>query len=363
MSDPEALAGTLTARPGRPLPTILSTRREWAAQLARGRPADELPALLASLYALCGGAHRVAARRAVQAAQGRESADVEADARALQADTLREHLRRMWLDWPRALPVEGAEPSMLAACAVLADAAALDASRGWIEQQVLGMAAADWVARWQRERERFVADWADAGATHPARWLREARAGCVGLQHPCSALTVHASRQEIERLAAALRDDEGFALRPLWRGHSAETGAWTRLADHGNDVFASAFMRLASRVADVAHLVAPGGERWLAQGALQVGATEGLAWCEMARGLLVHWVRLDTAAGGTARIARCHVLAPTEWNFHPYGTLARMLAELPRQVAASKVRLLAAAFDPCVTLAVEPAPAATVQDG
>jgi hypothetical protein len=358
MTDPDTLAGAITAHPGGALPTLVSTRRDWAAQVAAGQPTERLPALLASLYALCGGAHRVASRAAIDAALGRDAASTDADALALQTDTLREHLRRMWLDWPRTLAVPGAELSALATCPLRADAAAPAASRSWVEQQVLGMPAVDWIASWERGREAFIAEWAAAGATHPARWLREARAGCQGLQHPCSALAVHASRLELEHVAARLRDDPGFALRPLWRGHTAETGTWTRLADHGNGAYASAHLRLASRVADVAHLVAPGGERWLAHGALAVAPGEGLAWCEMARGLLIHWVRLDCAPDGGARIERCRVLAPTEWNFHPYGAVARTLAELPRQVAPAKVRLLAAAFDPCVTLVVEPAEAA-----
>ena len=114
-------------------------------------------------------------------------------------------------------------------------------------------------------------------------------------------------------------------------------------------------MRLAARVADVAHLAAPHGEDWLALGALGVGPSEGLAWCEMARGLLVHWVRLDGAGDAAAHVAAVHVLAPTEWNFHPCGAFARLLSDLPRQVAPARVQLLGAAFDPCVSLAVEPA--------
>jgi hypothetical protein len=360
------LGGLITARPGQPLPTLTSTRREWAAQLARGRPALALPDLLSSLYALCGGAHRVAAHLAVAAATGQPTV-VDAESRqALRADTLREHLRRMWLDWPRVLPLadDAGSAAALASCPLLRDVAAVDASRDWVEQQVLGMPAADWLTRWGAARGAFVEAWAEQGATFVARWLREARPACLGLNVPSAALAVHASTDELAHLAAQLRDDDGFALRPLWRGYTAETGPWTRLADRpchqGSD--ASVFMRLAARVADVAHLVAAGGEAWLALGAAGVGPCEGLAWCEMARGLLVHWVRLDSSGDATPRVAAARVLAPTEWNFHPYGALARLLSDLPPRVAPSRVRLLAAAFDPCVGLAVEPAVASPPQD-
>lgn len=349
------LGGLITARPGQSLPTLASTRREWAAQVACGRPAHALPGLLSSLYALCGGAHRVAARLAVAAALGEPSAVHAEDREVLRADTLREHLRRIGLDWPRVLPLadDGGGPAALASCPLLRDPSAVAASLDWIEQQVLGMPAAKWRARWDAGPEAFVAEWAEQGATWAARWLHAARPAFLGLSAPCMALAAHASPHELEHLAAHLRADDGFALQPLWRGHTAETGPWTRLADrHGGH--ASVFMRLAARLADVAHLAAPGGEDWLALGAVRVGPAEGLAWCEMARGLLLHWVRLDGLDDGEPRVAAVHVLAPTEWNFHPYGAFARLLSDLPRQAAPARVELLGAAFDPCVRLAVEP---------
>ena len=82
------------------------------------------------------------------------------------------------------------------------------------------------------------------------------------------------------------------------------------------------------------------GARWLSHG-------QALAWCEMARGLLLHWVQLD--ADGAVQDYR--VLAPTEWNFHPQGALAQALTSLPAADTAV-ARTLAAAFDPCVSCTV-----------
>ena len=85
----------------------------------------------------------------------------------------------------------------------------------------------------------------------------------------------------------------------------------------------------------------------LASGALHLAPGQTLAWCEMARGLLLHWVQLD--AEGAVQDYR--VLAPTEWNFHPDGALGRAVAALaPLETAAA--RALAAAFDPCVVCTV-----------
>ena len=85
----------------------------------------------------------------------------------------------------------------------------------------------------------------------------------------------------------------------------------------------------------------------LASGALHLGTGQALAWCEMARGLLLHWVRLDVAGA----VQDYRVLAPTEWNFHPEGALAQAVAALPCD-AVSRARTLAAAYDPCVPCTV-----------
>jgi hypothetical protein len=99
-------------------------------------------------------------------------------------------------------------------------------------------------------------------------------------------------------------------------------------------------------------LAGPGGDELLALGALSLGPGEGLAWVEMARGLLVHRVRLEDSADGP-RLADARVLAPTEWNVHPAGTLARALEALDPADAASAARL-AVAFDPCVAFDIAP---------
>src|SRR5690606_7006868 len=94
-----------------------------------------------------------------------------------------------------------------------------------------------------------------------------------------------------------------------------------------------------------------GGAGWLSFGALNTGSHQGVAWVEMARGLLVHQVEIDCTSGN-ARVAGCRVLAPTEWNFHPQGVVAQHIAGLnatePAATVERRVRLLMAAFDPCV---------------
>ncbi|MBC7860055.1 MAG: nickel-dependent hydrogenase large subunit, partial [Burkholderiaceae bacterium] len=98
----------------------------------------------------------------------------------------------------------------------------------------------------------------------------------------------------------------------------------------------------------------------LSAGALTLGPGEALAWSEMARGLLLHRVRLEPGRA-EASVADYKIVAPTEWNFHPRGAVASILAQLPAtaedaaQMALQKRRIsvLAAAFDPCVSYEIE----------
>ena len=105
-----------------------------------------------------------------------------------------------------------------------------------------------------------------------------------------------------------MRDTPAFSRQPQWQGQCAEAGS------------------------------------------LQVGEHQGLAWVEMARGLLMHQVHLDSAAPD-ACVLGCRVLAPTDWNFHPLGPVAPMLATLPKTITAQglcRVVTLMSAYDPCV---------------
>ena len=61
------------------------------------------------------------------------------------------------------------------------------------------------------------------------------------------------------------------------------------------------------------------------------------------RGLLLHWVQLDVQG----QVLDYRVVAPTEWNFHPQGVLAKALTALAPQDTVS-ASALAAAFDACV---------------
>lgn len=342
----DALAGMLRVQPGAPRPASLSGQRpDWAARLAIGRPAQSLPDLLGAVFSLCSPAHLLCARAAVDAAQGVDTPLPD----TLRGETLREHLRRILLDWPALLMAEpSAEaPRALAACPVLRDDACTDNMAGWMECHLLGVEPARWLAAFERAPQQAFADWRDAGQTWLARGLRDSAALADAPLVAAPPLHVHTSESALRSLAAAMAQDATFTRRPRVNGTCAETGCWTRLAD--STLARSASDRFAARLAELVRLALPGGESRLRSGRIALAPGEGLAWAEMARGLLVHHVLLD-GHGDQARIAACHVLAPTEWNFDAEGAVAAALEKLDPAApdCARRVALLMAAYDPCV---------------
>jgi hypothetical protein len=359
-SSAAALAGAYRLRPGR-RPAIAGDRPVLAAgrlaALLQERPAHEAPAACAAVFTLCAHAHRRTSAAAIAAASDRAlPAD---DGVLLALETARDHLRAVALDWParahaapelawlQGSPLRIAGPASTDAAAARATLRALAA---WLEERVLGEPPAAWLARCAEPQGLHAWCERQAATLPPARWLLawHGAAACAPLPGTAFALLeADPPRQQaqLRELAAALAGDAGFAQRPLWRGAARENGPWTRT---GTAAPASAWLRLAARWRELVQLAASAEASMpvLRSGALALGAGEALAWCEMARGLLFHWVRLEGDA-----VQDYRVLAPTEWNFHPEGSLARALERL-EPADAPTAALLAAAFDPCVPCTV-----------
>lgn len=372
------LGGALLVRPGRPRPhNLVSTRPDLTELLTRGKPAAGLADILGSLYSLCGQAHRLCARRAVAVARGEDEADEHGAASALQLGSLREHLRRLCMDWPRQLAVSSRREALAAQAmnelqqcpafvvpSLSSNSTAGEALPGlldWLQRAVLRMPAPRWLAAWERDPQACLGEWAGEGEG----WLAELFRGMPAVADrvlDTADLQPHASAAALRELADTLQESPAFVRQPRWRGACADTGPWNRLNQSAGQHLASPSLRLGARLAEAVRLALPdearrSGAQWLASGSLALGPGEALAWAEMARGLLVHHVRLDNR-GDAARVDACRVLAPTEWNFHPAGALAAALERLSAEVTPARqheVALLMAAYDPCVPYEIEPA--------
>lgn len=365
-ADVRHIVGSLLIRPGA-TPAIRCERPMVGATLMRrlidGRPASALPDAIAALFTLCASTQRQTAQRALRAARGDVDRDDDArtlDRLALSVFTAREHLQRLALELPLMVPRDGvpidaagvrdapvfrlpSQPDKLALTQ------AVGALGPWLQQHLLGMAPERWLNGWQQDAPTWLAAWAERQAHPVARWLTAVRDQARALTIECRRLDALDDAQAgMAALAASLAESPAFAERPLWRGAPAETGPWTR-AGHVEAVH-TLWDRLGARLADLLRIAC--GER-LACGALALAPGEGVAWSEMSRGLLVHWVKLAPgarSADGT-HAERYQVLAPTEWNFHPDGALGRALAS--GRIDAAGARLATAVLDPCVAFHIE----------
>jgi hypothetical protein len=302
--------------------------------------------LAAAVFTLCGDVHRATALRAVAAARGFADTPGQREVVAQQWHTAREHVRRILLDWemPTSLARESAART-LSVCPLLRSddqATGLRSLANWLHAHLLGMPPAEWLDRLDRGGAAWLAEWCDSHDGAAAGFLRAGRARAQRVNVVAQPLLLcgdeAAQRSLAAQLAAVPEADDEEAMTLLAQC-GVETGAWTRQrqGEHGREH--NAWMRMASRLIDLARLGTNEGASWLCRGALMTAPGESIAWTEMARGLLVHWVRLE---GG--RVSQCRVLAPTDWNFHPRGALAQALPHLGDDDAL----LLSAAFDPCV---------------
>jgi Ni,Fe-hydrogenase I large subunit len=235
----------------------------------------------------------------------------------------------------------------------------------WLAVSVLQQPIGQWLDQ-HRTPEALLA-WCqhNAPAVPPAQFLVDCHATAIALKtnyRPLDLLDLDPQKQasQLQQVAGAISGQPAFAQRPNWQGQCAETGAWTRVRRHQTTVRSgmghaggtNAWTRLASRWLELLELCADESGQdippaRLSSGALALGQGQALGWCEMARGLLLHWVQLD----GKGLVEAYQVVAPTEWNFHPGGALANALMQLEPQDTAGAT-LLGKAFDACVACQV-----------
>jgi hypothetical protein len=328
-----------------------SSRPQLAHRVMAGRTPAEAAELAGLLFSLCGHAQRAAAKLACAAASDDGQAEPHAD-RAILAEWAREHAWRLLLDWPEASGqaphAAGLQALHRAGGHAETLAQALD---GLLAEHLLGETGDQWLTR---DWEAFLA-WLAAGRGAAALFDTVADDSAPGeaawLPAP-STMTA----EDVAGLARRALAEPLFCAHPVWDGRTVETGALART--RSRPLVAAwlirrgpgADARLLARLVELAELptrLRTGDATVLRAWTLADGT--GVAGVETSRGWLAHIARLD---GG--RVADYRIISPTEWNFHPAGTLATALRRLPADARLEdRVRRLALAFDPCVDYGIE----------
>jgi hypothetical protein len=273
------------------------------------------------------------------AAEQQEPAQVTPESTSLlQLETARDHLRSMALDWPQRQS-QSLHPTQLT----------------WLSGCPFPLATPPRVLtpdEVDAQRQKMQAWLESATPCTPLQCLAQWQPTAETLQPNTRTLDVldadpDQQAANLRAIATSLAAGPDFALRPQWQGACAETGVWSRLRQRQDaPVITSAWTRLQARWIELLELISVPTEppsTLLSSGALPLGYGQAIAWCEMARGLLLHWVQLDEQHC----VQDYRVLAPTEWNFHPDGALAQALTQLKPDDAPA-AWCLASAYDPCV---------------
>jgi len=336
---------------------ITSSRPLRLTKLFAGKTPDEALALIGSLYSVCGIAQKAVALGALEAALGLQAPDEVQKARGLAvwAETAREHILRIVMDWgdgkpPKELPSIVAMPGLVVKA--LGETFALGGQcemerevietqigflQDFLEKEILGAHWSDGTEEWIAARETPMAErvyqikargWADLGDQAKTAPLPPMEAGLL-----------------TERFAYP-----DYVAKPDWLGDVCETTALTRSGVEGRGLLS----RMAALVAELAAI--PQCLRNFLDGQGEGATAEcvknwGIGQVEAARGRLVHGIRLANGKVGEYRI-----LAPTEWNFHPEGVAAQSLTGLEFEDETSLVeqaRQLICAIDPCVAFEIK----------
>jgi coenzyme F420-reducing hydrogenase alpha subunit len=363
--------------------TIESSRPVSASRVFVGKTVEETVARLPTLFSICVTAQASACVTACEAALGVVPGPGVAELRRLlvDAETVKEHLWRILLDWPRFL---GEAPDAPAMASVMRRHAALGTAlsggrilsfgaraaevdlpevrravhelAGVSADRVFGAPPAEWLAATERSADLMA--WSrrtPSAAAHLLRLVEEAGWASAG-SSSVDALPV-LSVAQLEDLVGG-DDAARFVAAPLWDGRPAETSPYTRNRGHtlvaalAAEFGSGLLSRLGAQLVELARVLAGlpgrfgdlGGRDKAAEGPAAPGI--GLAQVPAARGLLVHRVVLDDRC-----VADYRILAPTEWNFHPEGVVARGLAGLSAtdvERLRRQAGLFVTAVDPCV---------------
>ncbi len=353
---------------------IRSSRPVGASRLFHGKSVEEALKLVPLLFSICGTAQACAGVKACEQAQGFKPNQLTARLRQglVNMESLREHLWRILLEWPEFLHEQPQKQSMSRVLALQKQFNAvmtqehnpfLHPGKKYdialqipevVEQQidelltqlVFAMAPSEWLEISSLDE---LTSWAASRGTVAARMLGSVISegwsdiGTTDIE-PLPDL-------EPGQLYEMLQDD-GFVQSPNWSGNCRETTALTRVDTpllqqlrpmYGNGLL----VRLVARLTEIAQLSINLIPATIDLYMSETGAVNnsGIGQVATARGELLH--RVDLVHGA---VSRYQIVAPTEWNFHPQGVVAKALETLKgsQEQIERQARLLINAVDPCV---------------
>lgn len=360
---------------------VLSSRPVLASNILVGKSPEQVLNLLPLMFNVCGIAQGRVAISAISQQLEIHSSIAQEKARDMLvlAETAREHLMRVFIDWPdlfqqprssEVFPyISGLVKQLSTSLFREGNAFSLDSRLqpdlpqlkvmiAQLEQvlatHVFKLPAEEWlelkniddVDAWSHHNNGIAAH--SVSTILDKGWDRQGGAHSQPLPE-----------LEPEQLLQHFDNDnaDAFIRQPEWQGQQYETTTLSRYQSnalirqlqqsHENTLITRWLARLVE-LASLPHklraclqAISNGNDS-----PMKPAYTHGIAQQEAARGRLIHRVEIQHN-----RVTRYQILAPTEWNFHPRGLIQQSLSNIQassndelRQVA----RLLINTIDPCV---------------
>lgn len=339
-----------------------------ASRLLEGKTRDEALRLLPMIYHVCARAHSFAAIQAFSAASRETMTNIWIYQLLVLAETCREHVRRIFIDWPTlcgenpdiemVLKIQQYLQQFEKAVLTLSNATMkklpkelvlhIENLRGLLkplEDEITGM----------RANRTVVSDVIQA--------MHEQKITTIG-RSDVACLTIH--EVDTDYLADELQREsaENYIAAPHLHRQVYETGPLARMRDqafikglsdcYGNGLltrFCATVQELGVASNMMLDLLRGQGTNLRLHKSIALSEQSGMGGVEAARGFLWHKVEMKKD-----RITSYQILAPTEWNFHPRGALFRGLQGMRFQAknqVHKLVSMIATALDPCVSCAIE----------
>ena len=360
---------------------ITSSRPVHAAKILIGKTPEQALALIPLLFNICGVAQsRVALSAIQQALQLEQPAALEtARDMLVLSENAKEHLLRVFLDWPTLFGLQNKNHQLPYLSQLVAtfktalfeqsDAFSLNSTLNsdfanaeqaineletYLHEHVFCCPTEQWLAI---NSSADLRQWAATTDSIAAVALNNIDQQGWSAQGPssCPPLPLLDASSLLEQMNAS--DAAAFIAQPTWQGHCYETTALSRQMQQPlihllqQEFDNGLITRWTARLVEIA-LIPQQMLQLLntlknkQHGAPNNTAQLGLAQVEAARGRLIHRVSIKDG-----RISNYQILAPTEWNFHPQGLIAQSLLHIDtqdKQELDQLTRLMINAIDPCV---------------
>jgi len=369
---------------------LSSSRPLHATKIFIGKTPEQVLDIIPLLFSICGIAQSRAALTAIEKNLNIDSHRELETARDMLvlAENAKEHLFRLFIDWPQLFNLKSSNSNMPFLSQITGqfktalfqngDAFTLDSQLNstlenadyligkldqYLQQQVFCRSTQDWLKITNVQALQQWAQQCDSVAARSINIIFERNWTTQG-GADCQPLPLLDESYLLEQFSAS--DAEQFIAQPQLQGNCHETTTLSRqlkqpLIQALHKEFAATLItRWVARLVELANIPQQlrtmlsqmtGKENKPTNNVINIrlgkNTKQGLAQIEAARGRLIHHVEIDKGV-----ISQYQILAPTEWNFHPQGLIAKSLGNLTsndnKDDLEQLAHLLINAIDPCV---------------